>query len=196
MRILPMTSPAQNHIHLGNGAGITDTECVSFNGLDFFQARMVRPGVYLVQGDVPSDATEVRVGLVASTDQGTRFLTDDEVGQRVVDAQREEQLRQVRTVSSEQVLFQVLDDTELTALLASTDPEVRKGLLRLMVARQTTSTEPWFQDFVRQLGDRNILTNARAAAVTRLDAPIVPDESRPAGPPRPPTGRQQPSAGG
>ncbi len=169
MRTIQLLSVAQNHVTVPNGATVGDDESVTFDNQSFFQVRPFQTNVYVVRGSVPQNATSMQVGRIATTDRGTRFLTDAEEQQRAADEQQEQTRRQVRSVTAEQFLFTVLLTAELDLLAASTDTAVRKGLLRLTVAGKARSNEGWFATFVDRLVARSILTATRATVIRRFD---------------------------
>lgn len=169
MRTVDILSVSTNHITVGTDVNIHADEAITFDNEHFLQVRLFQPGVYVVRGEVPQDATSATVGRIATTDRGTRFLTDTEEQQRVVDEQQEQTRRQVRTVTAEQFLFTVLLTAELDLLAASTDTAVRKGLLRLTVAGKTRSNEVWFTAFIDRLVARSIITATRATVIRRFD---------------------------
>lgn len=175
MPTVSILSVSQNKITVSNDSRISDTQAITFDGINFLQTERIKKGVYLVHGEVPQNATSATVGHISTTDTGTRFLTDADERQMVVDEQRNREKQRIRSVSAEQFLFQVLTDQELTAVVLSTNASVKKGLLRISAVSHAKNNEPWFEDFVSTLVAQSILTQSRADTVGNLDTPISPN---------------------
>lgn len=169
MSTISILSVSQNQITVSNDSRIRDTQAITFDGINFLQTEWIKKGVYLVHGEVPQNATSATVGHISTTDTGTRFLTDADERQMVVDEQRNREKQRIRSVSAEQFLFQVLTDQELTAIVLSTNASVKKGLLRISAVSHAKNNEQWFIDFIAILVQQSILAQERVATVLELN---------------------------
>ena len=171
MRTVNIKQVSSNQITIAAGQFIDEDESVTFDDVSFLQVRLIGTDVYAVRGYTPQSATSVKCGHIAVSSNGTRFLTTAEEQQRTVDEQNHEQQKKIASVSAEYLLFQILTDSELLNLIASTDAQIRKGLLHASVSNQINKTDQWFLDLVDRMVSRNIITAARAVVVKKLGNP-------------------------
>lgn len=171
MHSIPIISISQNFITVADDANIGEDDLISFDERVFCQISKFQAGTYIVHGDIPSNATSLKCGKIATTDKGIRFLSHAEENQRLVDAEREKQQKQIKSMSVEGFLFSVLTEQELEAILLSSDMVMQKGLLRMSLVDYISNNDQWVVNFIQRLVSQNILTAVRADNLWNIGSP-------------------------